>query len=105
MCFETLSCFGFPFLAGLHIALSPERQLNSFLGDLISTTKPVIPNLLQILPILFLPIFLEEPDQTCIALETSAGMLFLLKGLEMSSRAIITLGTPSVVLVLGMSHD
>lgn len=41
----------------------------------------------------------------CIALEALSGMLFLLKGLEMFSRAIITLGTPSVALVLDISHD
>lgn len=69
------------------------------------TKGTVIPNLLQILPILFFPIFLGEPDQMCIALETSFGMLFLCKGLEMFSRAITTLGSPSVVLVLGISHD
>lgn len=41
----------------------------------------------------------------CIALKASSGTLFLLKGLEMFSRAIITLGTPSIVLVLDISHD
>lgn len=41
----------------------------------------------------------------CTALEALSGMLFLFKGLEMFSRAIITLGTLSVVLVLGIPHD
>ena len=41
----------------------------------------------------------------CTALKVLPGMLFLLKGLEMFSRAIITLGTPSAVLVLDISHD
>lgn len=100
MCFEHLSCFGFPSLAGLHITLSPEWQLSSFPGGLIRTTNPVIPSLLQILPI-----FLEEPDPVCIALEASSGRLSLLKDLETFSRAITTLGTPPAALVLRISHD
>lgn len=100
MCFERLSCFGFPSLAGLHINLSPEWQLSFFPGGLIRTTNPVISSLLQILPI-----FLEEPDPVCIALDASSGMLFLLKGLETFSRAISILGTPPAALVLRISHD
>lgn len=41
----------------------------------------------------------------CTALEALSGKLFFLKGLEMFSRATITLGTPSVVLVLDISYD
>lgn len=52
MCFKSKSHFGFPFLVGLHIIISPELQLNFFLGDLIMTINlqgTVITSLLQIL--------------------------------------------------------
>lgn len=39
----------------------------------------------------------------CIALKALSGTLFLLKGLEMFSRAIITLGTPPIASVLDIS--
>lgn len=64
MCFEGQSHFGFPFLVGWYTIISPELQLNSFLGDLIMTISlqgTVNTSLLQILthsP--SLPIFLKR---------------------------------------------
>lgn len=65
-----------------------------------------ITSLLQILtPSLFPRIFLQRTQINVHCSGSSIWYAVLLKGLEMFSRAIITLGTPPVVLVLDISPD